>query len=183
VIALTEQHATLMGGFETERHKMYKTVDVDVRNVPVLLSMLNHILSSSILQLIANHFLLNVEDVVMDDLFVVKYSVGEDEINQTSLPPHQDDSVLSFVITLNGDDEYEGGGTEFVNWKCSNQQQRVSRPCCAGVMTSFCGLQLHAGKTITRGTRYILAGFLKVDDVDKKTRQRGEKMFPYPHGR
>jgi len=168
------------GGWQTDRHKIYKTVDVDVRHIPLLLKLCNDILKNQILFVLASLFQLHVNDIVMDDLFVVKYSCGDAAINQTSLPPHQDDSVLSFVISLNNTDNYEGGGTEFVNWKSKN---RISRPIDAGTMSSFCGLQLHSGKRITKGTRYILTGFLKVKDADNKTRKIGETLFPYPHGR
>ena len=109
----------------------------------------------------------------MDDLFVVKYSVGEDEINQTSLPPHQDDSVLSFVITLNGDDEYEGGGTVFVD----HDPAFVAAPTEVGTLVSFCGVQRHGGRAITKGKRYILAGFLKVHD-DNVLGREAEQMYP-----
>ena len=184
IIRIAEEHAAAHqknGGWQTDRHKIYKTVDVDVRHVPHLLSLCNHLLEDEILFVLAELFDLPVEDIIMDDLFVVKYSVGDAIVNQTSLPPHQDDSVLSFVITLNTD--YDGGGTEFVNWKCDSVEARISSPKTAGTMTSFCGLQLHAGRKITRGNRYILTGFCKVDDVDKKTRKLGERLYPYPFGK
>ena len=205
-------------GWQTDRHKVYKTVDVDVRHVPWVLQRCNACLSNNtgILQTLSHCFQVKLEDLVVEDLFVVKYSCGDTVVNQTSLPPHQDDSVISFVLSLNNhgtdkDTEYLGGGTEFINWKhkhmsghggdgssssssssgssngCSSDKSGVafktSQPEEAGTMTSFCGLQLHAGKQIHQGVRYILTGFLKVKDVNNETRKQGERWYPYPHGR
>ena len=189
IIQLTEEHGRSHNGWQTDRHKVYKTVDVDVRNIPELLSLCNSKLSMAagvpgILHTLAHLFQLNVEDIVVDDLFVVKYSCGDTIVNQTSLPAHQDDSVLSFVISLNTVGGYVGGGTEFVNWKSALKRgaagadadadagvgsdgkgedhaqlqdaYKISQPHDAGTMTAFCGLQLHAGRRIVQGTRYIL---------------------------
>jgi hypothetical protein len=209
IIRLTEEHCyKKQNGWQTDRHKIYKTVDIDVRHVPELLSLCNSRLAMDdnfmpgILHTLAYSFQVNVKDLIVQDLFVVKYSVGNEITNQTSLPPHQDDSVLSFVISLNDhgtneETEYIGGGTEFVNWKqkldsdtsdrgeyCMNltkENFNISKPLHAGTMTSFCGLQLHAGKQIVQGVRYILAGFLKVDNIE--IRKLAERFYPYPHGR
>lgn len=66
------------------------------------------------------------------------------------MAPHQDKNPWSFVVALN--DEYEGGGTFFVN------EEAVYRPN-VGDSIIFYGHQLHGAYTITSGTRYILAGF------------------------
>ena len=91
---------------------------------------------------------------------------------QTSLAPHRDDSLVSFVILLNDGDSFDGGGTEFVDFR----PPYIAAPCDCGTMVSFCGLQRHAGKQITRGKRYILAGFVRIDDkgIMKK---KGQELF------
>ena len=43
------------------------------------------------------------------DCFLVKYSAA----SQSSLPTHADQSLLSFTISLNDPEEYDGGGTYF----------------------------------------------------------------------
>ena len=60
-----------------EAKEMLKTVDVDVRHIPLLLKLCNDILKNQILFVLASLFQLHVNDIVMDDLFVVKYSCGD----------------------------------------------------------------------------------------------------------
>ena len=50
----------------------------------------------------------------------------------------------------------------------------VAAPEREGTMVSFCGLQRHAGRRITRGLRYILAGFVRCP----RLKQAGEALFP-----
>lgn len=76
------------------------------------------------------------------------------------LEEHEDGSQWSFVIALNNASEYEGGGTKFVELKSAP----VFRPA-VGCATLFSGKNRHCGVAITAGTRYILAGFLKVDGM------------------
>lgn len=61
----------------------------------------------------------------------------------------------SFVVPLNPPDEYEGGGTQFVNL----EGKPVFRPEQEGIAIMFSGKNRHCGKVITEGVRYILAGF------------------------
>ena len=87
---------------------------------------------------------------------------------------HTDDSELSFVLLLNDINDFKGGGTEFVDWK----PPFVAAPLQRGTMASFCGLQRHAGRRITSGTRYILAGFVHVFDEGRAIRKESERVFP-----
>jgi hypothetical protein len=61
----------------------------------------------------------------------------------------------SFVLPLNPPDEYEGGGTQFVNL----EGKPLFRPEHEGSAVMFSGKNRHCGKAITAGVRYILAGF------------------------
>ena len=83
------------------------------------------------------------------DAFVVKYTASL----QSHLPVHTDQSQFSMTVALNGPDQYNGGGTYFVD---------LDRPlnCAAGGVISFEGALAHGGHPITRGTRYIIALFL-----------------------
>ena len=85
----------------------------------------------------------------VDETFVVKYAIGEQEF----LAKHKDGDDLSFVIVLN--DDFEGGGTYFINAK-----DRVEAP--VGSVVIFCGANEHMGVKITQGVRYILTGFLSL---------------------
>ena len=161
----------------TERHQKYKTTDIDVRHAPLLLDLFAKNWRR-VSYLLFQVYLLPLHVLDIDDLFVVKYEhkcilSGESSGEfQTSLAPHRDDSVVSFVILLNDGDSFDGGGTEFVDFR----PPYIAAPCDCGTMVSFCGLQRHAGKQITRGKRYILAGFVRIDDkgIMKK---KGQELF------
>jgi hypothetical protein len=66
-------------------------------------------------------------------------------------------SEYSFTIALNSLDEYEGGGTYFVDL---GQAVNVDRGHCI----TFPGGLRHGGDPITSGVRYIIAVFLFVSD-------------------
>lgn len=66
-------------------------------------------------------------------------------------------SEYSFTIALNSIDEYEGGGTYFVDL---GQAVNVDRGHCI----TFPGGLRHGGDPITSGVRYIIAVFLFVSD-------------------
>ena len=115
------KHASISGGWLTERHQKYKTTDIDVRHAPLLLDLCNKKLEESIIPALSGIFKLPLHVLDIDDLFVVKY---EHKCNLSDeswripdlIGPHRDDSVVSFVILLNDGDSFDGGGTEFVDF-------------------------------------------------------------------
>jgi hypothetical protein len=119
-----------------------------------LLAQCNQHLKDSILPALSHLFGFPVQDLSMEDLFLAKYSAAKGQ--QSSLVQHRDDSELSFVITLN--DNFQGGGTKFI---LENTNVTVA-PTKAGTGVLFCGRMLHAGVEVHDGTRYILAGFVRV---------------------
>lgn len=145
IIKLAEAH----GAWQTTRHKNYPTMDIpvdDIQNLNVQPE-LHQIdkLSKSNFNLEANATLTPF------DVFVVKYDVN----GQRELKVHRDNSELSFVLLLSSTSEFEGGGTyyEHANMTVCPEQ---------GGLLLHCGKVRHAGKAITKGTRYVLIGFLKV---------------------
>ncbi len=81
--------------------------------------------------------------------YVLKYSPD----GQDFLQPHHDDSACASIVSLNNN--YEGGGTWF------DRQKTVVEP-----KTGWCTLHpsklthRHAGRRVTKGTRYILITFI-----------------------
>lgn len=68
-----------------------------------------------------------------------------------------DESTHSLIIALN--DNYEGGGTYFLN-------DNITIKLKTGQILSFNGNELeHGGEAITKGIRYIIAVFLYHDDT------------------
>lgn len=86
------------------------------------------------------------------DVFIARYEA--DGEGQPSLPWHKDGSVLSYIAALNDPAEYEGGGTQFVSEE--GPKVRMAR----GEVCFFLGQTLHCGIAVTKGVRYIMAGFL-----------------------
>jgi hypothetical protein len=155
-------HTETNGGWMMDRHKAYKTTDIDVSVCSgKLLDTCNYHLQTRILPLMARLFEFSLVELAIEDLFLAKYSA--DKGQQRMLSQHRDDSELSFVITLN--DTFQGGGTLFMavdddDGNTTTTNTTVAPNCGAGVF--FCGRRLHSGVEVVEGTRYILAGFLRV---------------------
>lgn len=152
MINLAIQYAESNGGWMMDRHKAYKTTDLDMAQCGgEILDACNDHLRTTILPLLANLFQFPLVDLAIEDLFLAKYSSAKGE--QRMLSKHTDDSELSFVITLN--DGFKGGGTAFID-----EDTIVAPNCGAGLF--FCGHRLHSGVEVVKGERYILAGFVRV---------------------
>ena len=153
LIDLAIRHTKANGGWTLDRHKAYKTTDVDIAICGgQLLEACNDHLKTTILPLMARLFEFPVMDLAIEDLFLAKYSSQEGQ--QRMLPKHTDDSEISFVITLN--DKFKGGGTHFID----DDVTVAPENCGTGVF--FCGHRWHSGVEVVEGERYILAGFVRV---------------------
>ncbi len=152
IIDEAEAYAKI-NGWSRKRHDNYPTVDNLVTpewkiSVPFLLTMIKKVYPN----IIKMFDLSNKKDIYIKEIFVVKYDVD----GQKSLEYHTDGSEFSFVIALN--DEFEGGGTTF---KHSGEQVKLG----VGDCLLFSGKNKHKGNEITKGTRYILTGFLNYKDT------------------
>ena len=87
----------------------------------------------------------------IQDLFVVKYKDND----QNHLDMHHDGSFLSFNILLSDTQEFEGGGTYFDDGLTGHLEQ--------GDILIHSSRIKHAGLPITKGTRYLLVGFLNIN--------------------
>lgn len=153
LVQLAEQHVAC-NGWDINRHKAYQTTDIDISTTGgELLDICNEHLKASILPVLKRAFEFEMADLAIEDLFLAKYSA--DKGQQSVLQEHRDDSELSFVITLN--DSFVGGGTRF-----GTQKDGIVVAPETGGGAFFCGRQLHSGAEVTEGTRYILAGFVRV---------------------
>jgi hypothetical protein len=156
LVDLAISHTETNGGWETDRHEAYKTTDVDIAVCGgELLDTCNSMLKTRLLPLLANLFGFPIADFAIEDLFLAKYSSTKGE--QSALSQHRDGSELSFVVTLNDPKaDFTGGGTRFAT------AALTLAPDTPGTGVFFCGRYLHSGVEVTEGTRYILAGFVRV---------------------
>ena len=89
-----------------------------------------------------------------------------DEDGQQSLSKHTDSSHVSFNILLN--DEFEGGGTRFHNTLQDTYVDIKPKP---GQVLLNNAIVFHEGLATTKGTRYIMVGFMNVETVDPLTKR------------
>lgn len=138
-------------GWTTTRHKFYPTTDIPVDKIPSITGIVFETLQT-ILSKIKISYGLNGDGIVIDivDLFVVKYS--HDAQNQLDM--HCDGSFISFGVLLSDTDSFEGGGTYFDDGLTTYLKQ--------GDVIIHSGLIKHSGLKITKGTRYVLVGFLNL---------------------
>ena len=81
---------------------------------------------------------------------------------------HVDSGLLSFTIALNEPSEYDGGGTWF-----ESVDRLVEMP--RGHVTFRPGHVRHQGRPLTRGTRYMIGGFIMREDVVEHGRRSIER--------
>jgi hypothetical protein len=169
LIQWAEDHASSRGGWTTSRHYAVPTTDVPVHQVPLLLEWFQAWMQDVGQALFRQQFDVDLsKQFHVHDAFLVRYSApANHDINATNtstssasnfLPLHYDESTHSFVLALNQD--FQGGGTYFYDI------DKTITPYTTGSMVSFPGNKLlHGGNVVTSGVRYILAGFLYLDDA------------------
>jgi len=142
----------------TERHPLYPSTDVRVLDLPRLEAPITHLLEQRIFPGIANTFEVDEAHLVLHDLFLVKY----DTAGQDALVRHADGSCFSFIAQLNSLDDFEGGGTRFYLRPGLVYSKAVTGWLSVppGQALLFSGRRHHVGRRITRGTRFILTGFV-----------------------
>jgi len=122
-------------------------------------------LHQHVLQPMAESWGLDYEQLTIDDLFINKYSASDPNQQKLGLSPHRDKTPFSFVVPLNA--AFEGGGTLFP------LLEELYTPE-VGAALFFSGQHLHAGRHISAGVRYVLAGFCRYG-------QQTGGFFPPPH--
>ena len=135
--------------WSTARHANYPTTDVTVASIWWLDVVMLHKLKNIIMPQIASMYGVKFDDLWVRDMFFVKYHMQ----GQRMLNMHRDASTFSFVIQVNDTSNFEGGGTYI-------QKYDTTYRIDAGECLIFKGSELHAGVSITAGTRYIITGFI-----------------------
>jgi hypothetical protein len=141
----------------TNRHGNFPTTDLPLVQLPQTLSFLRVALQERIYPLLKSQFgdfLPDPDKLRLADGFVVKYDADQ---GQKELEPHRDGSVLSFNIALNPASEFEGGGTWFASL---DEPVKIEQ----GEIVSHSSALLHGGHPITSGKRYIMVGFLILEE-------------------
>ena len=147
----SEKYAANNGGWTTKRHDNYPTTDLPVEKIPSIFGLVLETLHTIVIKVKKSYGLRDNMVINIHDLFVVKYKDSE----QNYLDMHLDGSFLSFNILLSNTADFEGGGTYFDDGLISHLEQ--------GDILIHSSKIKHAGLPITKGTRYLLVGFLNLD--------------------
>ena len=176
VIQEAEAGAAARGGWDCDgHHAAHRTNDIEVAEHAALCDWVSAKLHQSIWPALEAQFGVDAIDLWLEDAFVVKYEAG----GQPGLGPHVDDSELSFNLLLSDPSGFEGGGTRFCDVPLGEAEGETDeaesarrsgdregsrgvtvRPGRGEVITHY-GRLPHEGVPITRGTRYIVAGFVR----------------------
>lgn len=174
IISIAEATAAVKGGFDINRHRNYPTTDLaafaitepiaihigGIVNSIALNKWLNDtVINGRIFPTIESMYGIDRQYLSMKDLFIVKY----DEHGQNRLQIHQDSSSISFNIALNQYDvDYTAGGTYFA---LINDVIKID----TGDILIHPSKLYHSGHAISKGTRYLLVGFVNVDKFTLNT--------------
>ena len=151
IINESEKYAANNGGWTTKRHNNYPTTDLPVERILSIFGLILETLHTIVKKVKKSYGLTDNITVNIHDLFVVKYKDNE----QNYLDMHHDGSFLSFNILLSDNADFEGGGTYFDDGLTAYLEQ--------GDILIHSSRIKHAGLPITKGTRYLLVGFLNID--------------------
>ena len=145
-------------GWRKKRHGSYPTTDLNLVTDPFTKEdrlYLGERLHARLSPLISRIYGIPPASIRANDMFVVRYDAHE---GQQALKAHTDEAHVSFNILLNHD--FEGGGTRFHN-RWTGEYVDVYPPKGSVLLSN--AVIRHEGLPTTRGTRYILVGFLNVD--------------------
>lgn len=131
-------------GWTRKRHENYPTTDLPLSELCRAQALVMNRVYHRIIPKFEELFEFDKDRIEVHDVFLIRYTPGK----QSALENHQDGSLFSFIIPLN--DEFEGGGTAF--------RGKVVKPN-VGDAFLFCGQNFHKGVAVTKGIRYVLAGF------------------------
>jgi len=150
IINECEKHAENNNGWTKKRHDNYPTTDLPVESVISISGFIFESLKNITEQIKKSYGLHDEITIDFRDLFIVKYKDDE----QNFLEIHQDGSFLSFNILLSDSRDFEGGGTYFDDGLIMKSEQ--------GDLIIHSSKIKHSGLPITKGTRYLLVGFLNI---------------------
>ncbi len=151
IINECEKYAKNNGGWTTKRHNNYPTTDLPVEKIGSIFGIILETMNTIVAKIKKSYCLDDKIIVNFRDLFVVKYTDNA----QNHLDMHHDGSFLSFNILLSEQNDFSGGGTYFDDGLISYLEQ--------GDVLIHSSRIKHAGLPITKGTRYLLVGFLNID--------------------
>jgi hypothetical protein len=151
IINECEKYAEQNGGWTKKRHQSYPTTDLPLESVTAVSGFVFESLKIITEKIRVSYGLNNDIKIDYMDLFIVKYKHDD----QNFLEIHKDGSFLSFNILLSDVSDFEGGGTYFDDGLIMKGEQ--------GDLILHSSKIKHSGLPITKGTRYLLVGFVNLN--------------------
>lgn len=155
-------------GWQKKRHNNYPTTDLNLVTDNFSRKdqeWLGDILDRRLAPTISRIFSVPTSAIRANDMFVVRYDGGGGK-RRAFLKKHTDNVHISFNLLLN--DDFQGGGTQFWN-RHTNEPFAHVHPKRVGQVLVHGSQVEHEGMRVRNGTRYILVGFLAVDNIDPWT--------------
>lgn len=156
--------------WSTWRHHLYPTTDIPAIDLPNGIGNATLALAQQvILPCIASAFDTPIDQLHFKDMFLAKY----EPTGQPGLGRHTDGSAYSFNMLLSDPQslDFEGGGT----WI---EPVGLVKPEIGDILMHR-GSVLHEGCPVTKGSRYVLVGFVQSDDEmagrDSRAKEDGNK--------
>ena len=163
-------------GWSQSRHDLYPTVDLNVADDHVWphFAHLKELLDERLSPAIEAAYGVPRASLRAQDIFIVRYDAidtidaiedGNSNSNSNSnngqdhLIQHTDGAFISFNVLLNAD--FSGGGTRFVDRRSGSSVTAHPRKVGNGLLHR--AKVLHEGLSISRGSRYVLVGFIELD--------------------
>ena len=159
-------------GGDWHKDQAFPGIDLPVEKLPRAMEFLRTALPCRLFPFVAAalpELCTDANDLRLSDLFLVKY---DGKLGQTGLRTHQDKGIISVNIALNGEAEYEGGGTLI---PCLDRVAKIPK----GSALVHSSSMWHAGHPISAGTRVIMVIFLiSTASVEHKRRfmERGAML-------
>ena len=172
VIAFAEKEGA---GLPHASSGKYQIGKAKIKEMPSVLSWFNGALEQKLYPTLASLFPSIVTGASMlraHSVLVVKYN-GSDVTSRSDV--HVDDALLAFTIALSPTSSYEGGGTYF-----EHLNRTIDMP--QGHATFRPGSVRHAGASISSGLRYIIGGFIALENKVEHVRrlvERGQRFLLY----
>lgn len=167
VVAMADAYAAKSGGWTGIEAGRYKVHGEWVKDIDGVREWFDGALRTRLYPALAELFpgvAADTSKLRVQSAYLFKY----DAETRAATDVHVDSGLLSFTISLNSADEYDGGGTWF-----EAEDRLVEMDC--GEATFRPGCVRHQGRPVARGERYIVGGFIMTTDEVEHGRRSVER--------
>ena len=152
IIYEAEQYA-FKNGWETARHDKYPTTDILIENIQSVFTFML-LFIKTIDNLICKSYNIEIENIDIKEMFIAKY----DADHQNSLDMHVDGNGSNISISILLNDDFDGGNLIYADNIISYAKK--------GDVMIHTKHHRHGVTAVTKGIRYSLVMFLRINCID-----------------